>query len=333
MSTLMKAVRLHEFGDADVLQLDEIPVPSPGEGQVRIKITSIGVNRAEAALRKGISLVPIELPIRLGVEAAGTVDAIGKHVTRFKEGCRVGCLISLAGPAYYGAYAEYVVVPEWVVFPTPEPVSDEDAASIWMSYLTAWSGLVLAGNLKAAEAVVIPGASGSVATAAIQIAADLGSQPIATTTSSHKVGHIRQLPVAAIVDTSQENFVDGVLKATGGKGADLFFDPIVGGLLPLEIVAAAPGARIIAYGLLNPASIEIEPMQLMRKRLQIAWSSVGVLASMRAELSQAVTYIHERFSQEAFNPIIARRFTLEEAAEAHRYLESNQQLGKIVLTI
>jgi NADPH:quinone reductase-like Zn-dependent oxidoreductase len=275
----------------------------------------------------------MELPIRMGLEAAGTVDAVGDHATKFKEGDRVGSLISLAGPAYYGAYAEYIVVPEWVVFPTPDSVSDQDAASIWMSYLTAWYGLVVAGNLKAGEAVVVAGASGSVATAAIQIAADLGNKVIGTTTSSHKVGQLSELPVQAIVDTSRESFVEGVRKATGGKGGDLFFDPIVGGVLPLEMEAAAPGARIIAYGLLNPASTQIDPMQLMRKRLRIAWSTVAALASLPAELSQAVTYIRAAFGRGVFRPIIARRFSLIDAAEAHRYVESNQQFGKIVMTV
>ena len=328
----MRAVRIHAFGGPEVLHIDEVSKPEPASGEVRIKVEAIGVNRSEVMMRKGLYYPPAELPARIGLEAAGTIDALGAGVKSFKAGDRVGTLICLAGPKYFGAYAEYVVVPAAAVFATPENVSGEESAAIWMAFLAAWGALVQFGQLTAGQAVVITAAFSPVGLAAIQIARDLGAKVIASTTSTDKVNELKRRGADAVIDTSREDFVGRVKELTDDRGADLFFDPAVGGILTCEMEAAALDGRIIIYALLDMLPTTINPKFVSRGRRRIMGFTVAMLAPLPDVLDRAVSYIQQRVSDRTFRLCIAKTFKLEEVADAHRCIENDQQIGKIVMT-
>ncbi len=174
---MTRSVRLHEFGDPDVLRIEEVDVAEPGRGEVRLRIHAIGLNRTEITLRSGRAPVKPSLPTGLGFEAAGVIEALGPDVTGFSVGDRVA-LVPAYGAAQYALYGEVALAPARSLVAIPPPVSFPEAAATWAAYGTAWGGLVRVGALKAAQTVLIPAASSSVGLAALQIAQWLGARPL-----------------------------------------------------------------------------------------------------------------------------------------------------------
>jgi len=244
---MIRSVRIHEFGGPEVLRIEEIEVEEPGEGEVRIRIRAIGINRTEITLRSGRSPAKPPLPTKIGFEAAGEIEAIGAGVKGFAIGDRVA-LVPAYAASRYGLYGESSLAPARSLIKVPDAVNDEQAAATWAAFGTAWAGLVAVGRLAAGQTVLVPAASSSAGLAALQIANRLGARPIALTRTSAKVEELRALPksrAATIVATEEQDVVSEIKRLTDGKGADLVFDPLGGPTFAKLVEAAASGGLLI----------------------------------------------------------------------------------------
>ena len=328
-----KIVRFHQLGKADVLQLDELPLPEPGPGEVRLRVKAIGLNRAECVFRKGQYLDKPVLPSGLGYEASGIVEAVGASV----DPALVGHIRSTV-PAFhmsqYGVYGEVAIVPAAALAAYPASLSFDEGASIWMQYLTAWGALCHLGHLAAGDVVVIPAASSSVGLAAIEITRAEGAIAIALTRTSAKRQALLDLGAHHVIATDEEDLVARIREITAGKGARLTFDPVGGPTLERLAEAAAPSGILFEYGALSRDPTPLPLLNVLFKHLTIrGYTLFEITMNDPAARAAGERYIFERLLSGALRPRIAKTFLLAEIVEAQRYMESNQQIGKIVVTV
>jgi NADPH:quinone reductase-like Zn-dependent oxidoreductase len=327
-----KIVRFHETGEADVLRLEEAPLAEPGRGEVRLKVAAIGLNRAEVMFRQGRYLENPEFPSRLGYEAAGIVDAVGPGTDDIRVGDRVSTVPSFP-MGKYGVYGESAVVPAFAVAPYPEHLSAVEGAAIWMQYMTAFGALVEFGRLKKEDTVLITAASSSVGLAAIQIAKSVGATAVATTRGEDKKAFILDAGADHVIVTDKEDLAERVKDITGRKGARLVFDPIAGPFLEKVARAASPGGIIFEYGALSLSPAAFPLLDVIGKGLTIRGYTLFEIVSNPEKYARGKQFVYDGLASGAFKPIIARTFALTDIVAAHRYMESNRQLGKIVVTV
>lgn len=325
-------VRFHETGGPEVLKLEELDVPPPGKGEVQIRVRALGLNRAEAMFRSGQYLEDPKLPARLGYEAAGTVAALGPDVTGFKVGDAVSTIPSFSMNAY-GVYGELVNVPAHAVVHHPASLSWEEAAAVWMQYLTAYGALIDIARLTKGDTVVIPAASSSVGLAAIQIANRVGAVPVALTRGSSKRQALLDAGAAHVIATSEQDLVKEILGLTGGKGARVVFDPVGGPTLAKLAKATARLGILFIYGVLSPEPTPLPLFDVLGRWLTIRGYVLMEITSDPARLERGVQFVNDGLAEGSLKPIIAKTFPLAQIVEAHRYLESNEQIGKVVVTV
>jgi NADPH:quinone reductase len=236
-----KIVRFHETGTAEVLKLEDLPLTEPGEGEVRLQVEAIGLNRAEVMFRQGQYLETPKPPSRIGYEAAGTVDAVGPGVSGIRIGDRVSTIPGFS-MGRYGVYGESAIVPATAVARYPDNLSPIEGTAIWMQYLTAYGALVEFGQIKRNDPVLITAASSSVGLAAIQIARAAGARVLATTRGADKKPFLLAAGADHVIVTDEEDLAERVMAITGGNGARVAFDPVAGPFLEKIAEAAAPGA-------------------------------------------------------------------------------------------
>jgi NADPH:quinone reductase-like Zn-dependent oxidoreductase len=325
-------VRFHELGGPDVLRLENLEVPPPGASEVKIRVEAIGLNRAELAFRGGRYLERPKLPSRLGYEAAGTVISVGDSVTGFTPGQRVGVI-----PAFsltdYGTYGEEILVPVHAVVPCPSDVNSVTFAAVWMQYLTAYGGLIEVGSLQSGEHVLITAASSSVGIASIELALALGATPIAATRTSAKREALHRAGAAHVIATQEQDLVSEVCAITGGKGARLVFDPVAGPFVETLAKATAPGGMIIIYGGLSAQPTPFPGGLAMVKGLAMRGYTLFETTRVPARLTKAKDFILDGVRSGKFVPVIDRTFHLQDIADAHRYMEASDHVGKIVVTV
>src|SRR5580700_587549 len=244
--TTAKIVRFHECGGPEVLKLHEIPTPQPGEGEVRLRVQAIGLNRAEVLFRQGKYIVRPKPPCTLGYEAAGVVEAVGSGVDKKLLGKRCSTVPSFHADEY-GVYGEVAIVPAYSLAAYPDKFSPAEGTSIWMQYLTAYGALVHLAKITRGDFVVITAASSSVGVAAIEIAKAEGAVSIATTRTSKKKAELLSLGADHVIATEEEDFVARVTEITGGKGARVVFDAIAGQFLEKLVEIAQPGGIVFEY--------------------------------------------------------------------------------------
>ena len=329
MSTI---VRFHETGEADVLKLEELPDSPPGEGEVRLKVAAIGLNRAEVMFRQGVYLESPELPSRLGYEAAGTVDAVGPGVSGLQVGDRVSTIPAFS-MTQYGVYGQSAIVPAHAVARYPETLSAVEGAAIWMQYMTAYGALIEYGKLQKGASVLITAGSSSVGLAAIQITKSVGAIAMATTRGADKKQLLLDAGADHVIVTDEADLAAQTLAITDGKGADVLFDPVAGPFLEKLAQAAAPGATIFEYGALSMAETPYPLLDALGKGLTIRGYTLFEIVKQPASMARGKQFVYDGLASGALKPIIARTFTLDAIVEAHRYMESNQQKGKIVVTV
>lgn len=327
-----KIVRFYETGGAEVLKIEESPLVEPGVGEVRLAVEAIGLNRAEVMFRNGQYLENPVLPSRLGYEAAGIVDAVGPGTSGVKIGDRVSTIPSFS-MGTYGVYGESAVVPAYAVAHYPESLSPVEGAAIWMQYLTAFGALIEFGQLQKDACVLITAGSSSVGLAAIQIAKSVGALVIATTRGAGKKSSLLGAGADHVIATDEEDLVERVMTITSGKGVNLVFDPVAGPLLGTLTEAAAPGATIFEYGALSPAPTTFPLFPALAKGLTVRGYTLFEIVKNPERLARGKQFIYNGLESGTLKPIIDRIFPLESIVEAHRYMESNQQKGKIVITV
>ncbi len=330
---MARIVRFHETGGPEVLKIEEVEVPAPKKGEVRIAVKALGLNRAESMFRSGQYLEEPKFPARLGYEAAGTVEAIGEGV----EGFEVGDAVSTI-PGFmmndYGVYGEVALAPASAVAKHPASLSWEEAAAIWMQYATAYGALVDLGKLKKRDTVLIPAASSSVGLAAIQITNLIGAKPIALTRTSEKRQALLDAGAAHVIATEEQDLVAEVMKLTRKKGARLVFDPVAGPTLAKLAAASKEHGIIFQYGALSTEPTPLPLMEVLGKSLTVRGYLLFEITGNPRRLEKAKQFIIDGLASGKLKPVIAKTFSgLDSIVEAHRYLESNQQIGKIVVTL
>ncbi|MBX5480331.1 MAG: NAD(P)H-quinone oxidoreductase [Myxococcaceae bacterium] len=325
----MKALVITGAGGPEVLQLREVPRPTPGAWEVAVRVHAAALNRADLLQLRGAYPAPVgavqDVP---GLEYAGEVVAVGAHVTRFRVGDRV---MGLVGG---GAFAEFLTTHEREAVRIPGALAFEHAAAIPEAFVTAYDALVLQGGLRSGEAVLIHAAASGVGTAAVQIVRAHGAVPIGTARTAAKLDRLgRELGLEhRIVVGADARFAEAVKALTGG-GAHLALELVGGAYLPETVAAMAPRGRILLVGLSAGAKAEIDLRQLLNRRVQLIGT---VLRSRPAEEKIAAAQALERhlvplFETHALRPVIDSVFRFDEAAQAFARLSDNRSIGKIVL--
>lgn len=328
---MAKVVRIHRHGGPEELRLEELDVGDPGAGEVRLKVEAIGLNRSEAMFRRGAYPVLPKLPTLIGYEGVGVIEAVGPGVQGFAPGQRV-CVFPNTRLGEYGLYAERAIVPVRSLLAPPPNLGAVEAASIWMQYFTALAIIEIA-HATVGDYVIIRAASSSVGLAAIQLANWAGAVSIATTRKSDKIGVLKQQGASHVIPTDEADLVAEVQRITGGKGARIIFDPIGGPDVEKLALAAAEEGIIFIYGGLSEKATPYPHWPVAMKGLSLR----GWVASSIWNHPQRLERNHELILQGLalghLKPVIAKTFPLAQIVEAHRYLESNQQVGKIVVTV
>ena len=330
---MARVVRFHETGGPEVLKLENVDVRPPGKGEVRIAVKALGLNRAESMFRTGRYFEAPRFPARLGYEAAGTVEAVGEGVKDLKVGDVVSTI-----PAFsqndYGVYGELAVVPAAAVAKHPPTLSWTDAAAIWMQYATAYGAIIDVAKLSSGDTLLIPAASSSVGIAAIQLANLVGATPIALTRTSRKKHPLLELGAKHVIATEEEDLVAEVMKLTSGKGARVAFDPVGGPTVTKLASALVSQGILFLYGALSTEPTPLPLFDVVGKSLSIRGYLLFELTSNADRLKKATQYIIDGLASGKLKPIVAKTFDgLDKIVEAHRYLESNAQIGKIVVTV
>jgi len=326
-----KTVRFHQVGGPEVLKIEEEPQRQPGKGEVRLKVQAVGLNRAESMFMRGQYVEPPKLPGGVGYEAAGVVEAVGTNVDKNWMGKRVAIIPSFSMNDYH-MLGEEAIAPAAALGEYPAKLSPVEGAAIWMQYVTAYGALIAAAHLAKGEFVVISAASSSVGIAAIEIAKAEGAISIATTRKSNKKAELRSLGADHVIATEEEDIVARVNEITGGKGARVIFDPVAGPFLEKLAESAAAGGIVVEYGALSMQPTPFPLYAAIVKGLTFRGYTLMEITRNPEKLAAAKKYVYDRLADGRFRPKVARTFPFTQIVDAYKYLESNAQVGKVVVT-
>ncbi|QND66081.1 zinc-dependent alcohol dehydrogenase family protein [Mesorhizobium loti] len=329
---MTRMVRFHQHGGPEVLRIEDVRLAPPGPGEVQIRVKALGLNRAEALLRAGAYIETPTLPSGLGLEAAGVIEAVGEGVEDFAPGDSVS-VIPPQSMIRWPAYGELVTYPAGLVVKHPPSLDWQTAAAVWMQYLTAYGALIDIARLGSGDAVVITAASSSVGLAAIQIANRIGATTIAVTRTSAKRQALFEAGAAYVVASAEEDLAARLNEIAGPEGVRVVFDPIGGPIFEPLTAAMSRGGILIEYGGLSREPTPFPLAAVLGKTLTLRGYLVHEITGDPVKLEAAKAFILEGLGTGALKPIIDRTFVFDEIVEAHRYLESNEQFGKIVVTI
>jgi NADPH2:quinone reductase len=282
--------------------------------------------------RKGAYLEDYAWPSRIGYEASGVVEAIGKNVTGFEPGDEVSVVPASIGMASYGTYGDVADMPANHLTRNPDWLLHTDAAAAWIQYVTAYVGIVEIASLKAGETVMINASSSSVGIAAIQIAKMAGAKPGALTTSPEKSTALLSLGAVAVFSPNDAEMPKKIDDLSGGFGARVIFDAVGGSGAALLQSAASVGAVHVIYGSLSDEKTEMSAMTLYAKRMTVRGFQLFEATDDPSRRQAAIDFVFKGLKCGALKPVIAKTFPLAQIVESHQYLESNQQIGKIVVT-
>ncbi|MFE2428389.1 zinc-dependent alcohol dehydrogenase family protein [Streptomyces sp. NPDC059373] len=330
MPKTAKTVLFDEIGGPEVLRVEEIEIPDPGPGEVRIRVDAFGLNRAEALFRAGAYYYQPTLPgSRNGYEAAGVVDAVGEGVGDLAPGDPVSTF-RVPELSAYGVHGEYAVLASTDLVHRAEGVDVVTGTSVWLTYATAYGGLVETGGMRPGDTVLITAGSSAVSLAAIQVVNHLGAIPVVTTRTGAKRDRLLEAGAAHVLALDEGDLVKRVQAVTGGQGADLAFDSVGGPEFEELAQALVPGGAVIVYGWLNPD----RPL-LPRNWPQTihTYANYALMADPKVR-RRTVHFINAGLRSGSFKPVIDRVYEgIEQVADAHRRMESNEQFGKIVVTV
>jgi NADPH:quinone reductase-like Zn-dependent oxidoreductase len=329
---MARIVRFHELGGPEVLRIETAEVPPPGPGEVQIRVRALGLNRAEALIRSGRYIVSPPLPSGLGCEAAGDIESLGPGVTGFAPGDAVSVLPP-PSMVRWPAYGEVANFPAELVVRHPATLSWEAAAATWMQYLTAYGALVDIAQLRRGEFVAITAASSSVGLAAIQIANMVGAFPVAITRKRTKMRDLLAAGAAHVIASEEEDLLAGLTDIAGPEAVRVVFDAVGGPAFEPLTAAMARGGILLEYGGLSPEPTPFPLPAVLGKSLTLRGYVVHEIIADPRRRAAAKAFILQGLENGALKPVIDRVFPFEQIVEAHRYLESNAQFGKIVVTV
>ncbi|TSE04678.1 zinc-dependent alcohol dehydrogenase family protein [Mesorhizobium intechi] len=329
---MARVVRFYQHGGPEVLRIEDIDLPPPGPGEVQIRVKALGLNRAEALLRAGNYIETPALPSGLGLEAAGVVETVGEGVNDFVPGDAVS-VIPPQSMARWPAYGELVTYRAGLIVKHPPSLDWQTAAAVWMQYLTAYGALIDIARLSSGDAVVITAASSSVGLAAIQIANKVGATAIAVTRTSIKKQALLDAGATHVVVLAEEDLVERLSEIAGAQGVRVVLDAIAGPIFEPLAAAMSKGGILIEYGGLSPEPTPFPLAAVLGKTLTLRGYLVHEITGAPEKLEIAKAFILEGLETGALRPIIDRTFAFDQIVEAHRYLESNEQFGKIAVTV
>ena len=320
----MRTIRVHQFGGLEVLARDEVQVPEPGEGEARVKIEAIGVNFIDIYHR--IGRYQGTLPLTLGQEAAGVVDAVGPKVTGIKIGDRVDYA------SVQGSYAEYAIAPAWRLVPIPAGVDAQHAAAVMLQGMTAHYLTHSTYPLKAGETALVHAAGGGTGQLLVQIAKRCGARVIGTVSTDEKAALAREAGADEVINYAQTDFEVEVKRLTNNAGVDVVYDSVGKDTFDKSLNCIRRRGYMVLFGASSGAVAPLDPQTLNAKgSIFLTRPFLAHYTADRAELSGRVNDLFQWIAAGELKVRIDKTFPLTEAAEAHRYLEGRQSKGKIIL--
>jgi NADPH:quinone reductase-like Zn-dependent oxidoreductase len=329
---MARVVRFHQLGGPENLTIEDVPLRELRKGEVKLRVQAVGLNRAESMFYHGIYLEDPKLPSGLGYEGAGVIEEVGPGVDRDWIGKAVATIPGFS-MTEYGMLGEEVIAPAAALGEYPPNLTPVEASAIWMQYLTTYGALVEFGHVTAGDFVLVLAASSSVGLAAIQIVKDAGAVAIAGTRTSKKRDQLLELGADHVIATEEENIVLRVHDITGGKGVRVTLDPVGGPFVEQLTKTAAVGGIIFEYGALSLQPTPYPLLRALTKGLTFRGYTLWEITRNPTLLEVAKEYIYERLEDGRFVPKIAKTFPLAQVVDAYTYLESNQQVGKVVITV
>jgi NADPH:quinone reductase-like Zn-dependent oxidoreductase len=344
MSETMDAIVLREHGGPEVLRAERIPKPEPGPGQVRVKVGAVALNHMDLWVRKGGPAFKLSYPHRLGCDIAGTVDGVGAGVTGIADGARVvvqpglscgvcaACLggcdnlcreYKILGENAQGGYAQWIVVPRANIAAMPPALTDVEAASVLLPFLTAWQMVTRKARVSPGEVVLVQGAGSGVGVAAIQIAKLHGARVIATAGSDDKLDRARALGADDVINYQTDDFAAIARKLTDKRGVDVVIEHVGGDTFVASIKAVRNGGKIVTCGATSGFTPAIDLRHIFFRQIEVLGSTMGAKSDLLRVL--------EHVSAGKLKPVVHKVLPLADAAEAHRILEAREAFGKVVL--
>jgi NADPH2:quinone reductase len=320
----MKAIQVHQTGGPEALVYEEVARPEPGPGEARVKVAAAGLNFIDVYHRLG--RYPLSLPITPGMEAAGVVDAVGPGVTEVQPGQRVAYAMRI------GAYAEYAVVPAWMLVPVPDEISTADAAAVMLQGMTAHYLCYSTYPLRAGETALIHAAAGGVGQLLVQIAKGLGARIIATVSTEEKAQIARECGADEVILYTQVDFETEVKRLTNGRGVDVVYDSVGKDTFDRSLNCLRPRGMMVLYGASSGPVPPFDPQILNAKgSLFLTRPSLGPYVATHEELLQRAGDLFQWMQAGDLKVRIDQTFALSAAADAHRYIEGRQTRGKVLL--
>jgi NADPH2:quinone reductase len=317
----MKAIVVKEFGGPDVMKLDQVPDPSPGAGQLLIRVQAVGVNPVETYIRAGAYARKPNLPYTPGSDVGGTVERAGAGVTAFKPGDRV----YTQGAS--GGYAEFLVCEEAVVHPLPERVSFAQGAALGVPYSTAWRALFMRARARAGETLLVHGASGGVGTAAVELGRSHGLRVIGTAGTTEGLNLAREHGAHHVLNHRDKDYLQQVMPLTNNAGVDVVLEMLANVNLDNDLDVLARNGRIVVIG--NRGRVEIDPRKSMARDGAIL--GMTLFNATPEELREIHAGLIAGLENGSLNPVIGKEFPLADAAKAHVAVMESGAYGKIVL--
>lgn len=327
----MQAIEIASYGGPDVLRLAERPAPVAGPGEVLVRVAASGVNRPDVLQRKGYYAPPPGASDIPGLEVAGAIES-GDEAALARAGLRIGqrvCAL-VAG----GGYAELCAVPVGQCLPVPGALTDVEAASLPETYFTVWSNVFDRGQLKAGETLLVQGGSSGIGVAAIQLARALGATVIVTAGSEEKCAACLKLGAHHAINYRNQDFTAEVLRLTDGRGADVVLDMVAGSYVAREVECLAEDGRLVIIAVQGGTAASFDAGLVLRRRLTVTGSTLRARpTSFKAAIAQALqSQVWPLLAAGKVAPVVHSVFPAAQAAQAHALMESNQHVGKIVLT-
>ena len=318
----MKAIRVHQFGEPQVLQIQDVAAPTPKDEEVLVSVKAAGVNPVDTYIRSGTYAVKPPLPYTPGMDAAGIVEAVGPTVRDLRPGDRVYCSGTVTG-----AYAEKAICLASQVHRLPEGVSFGQGAAVGIPYVTAYRALIQKAKARAGQTVLVHGASGGVGIAAVQIARSLGMTVIATAGSDKGRRLAAEQGAHHVFDHNDPTHGQSLRHVSAGRGADVILEMLANINLATDLEVVAAGGTIVVIG--NRGAIEINPRLLMGKDASVV--GMVVLNAPAADLASIHAALYAGLENKTLRPVIAAELPLSDAAKAHRLVMESRHCGKIVL--
>ena len=318
----MKAIRVDQFGEPDVMQLVEMQVPEPGDGQVLVRMRAVGVNPVETYIRSGSFPAKPKLPYTPGSDGAGLVEAVGNQVTAFKPGDRVYTAGTISG-----SYAEFALCNASQVHPLPEPISFAQGAALGVPYATAYRALMQRAKAVPGETVLVHGASGGVGTAAVQLARARGLRVLGTAGTEAGLRLVLEQGAHGVFNHGSPDYLEQIMQATAGRGVDVILEMQANRNLEKDLTLLAPGGRVVVIG--SRGRVEIDPRDLMGHDADIR--GMALFNTPPAELAQIHSALFAGLENGTLRPVIARELPLADAPQAHAAVMQSGAGGKIVL--